>query len=118
MTITVDRKVTWQDRLASRWAVLKPLALALGLGLVAGPLISSYMGWQVTRGTAERQSHASAVDQQAMICAVFARKDTADTAGLSWSDRRELAEKYAIMPGRSAAESDVVNACTQLLVTS
>ncbi|MEK9970283.1 MAG: hypothetical protein VW600_14180 [Ferrovibrio sp.] len=115
MTATIDRKSTWQDRVGHQWTVLKPLALVLILGLVAGPLISNYMGWQVTRGFAERQSRASAVDQQAMICAALAHRDTADTAALGWAERRSIAEKYAVMPGRDAADSDVVRACTELL---
>lgn len=115
MSSPIDSKTTWQQRFGERWTSIKPVAVALAIGLVAGPLISNSMGWQVTQGRADRQSHASAVEQQAMICAAQARGATPDTANLNWTLRRELAEKFAVMPGRETAESDVVNACTQIL---
>lgn len=118
MTALTDRKTTWQDRLAEQWTTIKPLALVLALGLVAGPLISNYMGWQVTRGFSDRQSHSSAVEQQAMVCSALAQVETPDAAKLGWAERRTLAEKFAVMPGRNAAESDVVSACSQLLAAS
>ncbi len=115
---TLIAKTSWQDRLSDQWSAIKPLAIALGIGLVAGPLISGFMGWQVMRGTSEARVHASAVDQQAQICAVLARRDTPDPAALNWSARRELAEKFAIMPGREAGEPNVANACAQILARS
>ncbi len=118
MTATLDRKPSWQDRFGQQWTTVKPLALVLALGLIAGPLISNYMGWQVTRGFSDRQSRASAVEQQAMVCAALAQAQTPDTAQLGWAERRTIAEKYAVMPGRSTAESDVVSACTQRLTAS
>jgi hypothetical protein len=117
MTSTLNLKTTWQDRLAGQWTTYRPMMLMLALGLVAGPLISNYIGWQVTRGSAERQSQASAVDQQAMICSALARVENANPSTLDWSARRALAEKHAIMPGRTAADSDVVSACTNKLLT-
>lgn len=115
MSSSIDSKTTWQHRFSERWNSIKPVAIALAIGLVTGPLISNSMGWQITQGRADRQSHASAVEQQAMICAAQARVATPDTANLNWNLRRELAEKFAIMPGRETAESDVINACTQIL---
>jgi hypothetical protein len=118
MTAAPNRKIRWQDRLAHQWSVAKPLALMLALGLIAGPLISNAMGWQVTRGHAERQSRSSAVEQQARICAAMAHDETPDTAALGWAARREIAENHAVMPGDEAADSDVVRACTELLAQS
>lgn len=115
MTTGLDRNASWQTRLETRWITLKPLAVAFVIGLVAGPLISSAMGWQVTSRTATRLSHESAVEQQAMICSSRARAEIADTAALGWPARREVAEKYAVMPGRTQADSDVVLACTEML---
>lgn len=116
MTTTYPPKAdTWQDRLGDRWEAIKLPAIALAVGLVAGPLISNSMGWQVTRSAADRQSHVSAVHQQALVCAAAARVDTPDTASLSWSARRELGDKFAVMPGRTIAEPDVASACTDLL---
>lgn len=114
MTTTYP-KTTWQDRLSDRWETFKLPAAALAIGLIAGPLISNAAGWQVRATTADRQSHDSAVHQQALVCAAMARADTPDTASLSWSARRDLGEKYAIMPGRTLAEPDVASACTDLL---
>jgi hypothetical protein len=115
MTATLDRKTSWQDRLAYQWGVLKPFALVLALGLVAGPLISNYLGWQVTSGAANRETRAVAVRQQAMVCDAMARGDTPGAATLDWGARRTLAEKYAVMPGREEAESGVAMACSEML---
>lgn len=112
---SIESKTTWGDRLAARWNSVKPIAFALAIGLVAGPLISNYVGWQVTRGSAERQSQASAIEQQALICAAQARLEVADTAALDWSARSNLAEKHAVMPGRTAADSGVASACGSIL---
>jgi len=118
MATPLNIKTTWQDRLGDRWATIKPLALALIIGLVAGPLISGMMGWQVLRGTSEQRIHASAVEQQSMICVANARATTPDTASMNWAARRELAEKYAVMPGRTTADADVITACNQGLAAS
>lgn len=115
MTTTYPPRTTWQDRLGDRWKAVRLPAMALTIGLIAGPLISNAMGWQVTRSTAERQSHTSAVHQQALVCAAMARVDTPETADLSWSARRELGDKFSVMPGRTLAEPDVASACTDLL---
>lgn len=115
MTIALERKASWQDRMGQQWNSIRLPLMLLAVGLIAGPLLSNYMGWQVTRGFAERQSAASAIEQQAMICAHNARSETPDTAALSWAARRELSEKYAVMPGRDAANAGVANACAQLM---
>lgn len=115
MTIALDRKPTWQDRLGDQWESYKLPAIMLAVGLIAGPLFSNYMGWQVTRGAADRQSIASGVEQQARICAFHARTNTPDTASLSWAARRDLAEKFAVMPGRDTADAGVASACAQQL---
>lgn len=118
MTIAMDRKPSWQDRMASQWDSIKLPAALLAVGLIAGPLLSNYMGWQVTRGHAERQSATSAIEPQAMICAHNARIDTPDTAGLGWAARRELSEKFAVMPGRDVADAGVASACAQRLTAT
>lgn len=115
MTIAIERKPSWQERMASQWDSIKLPMMLFAAGLIAGPLLTNYMGWQVTRSAAERQSSVSAIEQQAMICAHNARSDTPDTAGLSWSARRDLSEKFAVMPGRDAANAGVASACAQLL---
>jgi hypothetical protein len=80
-------------------------------------LITNYAGWQVTSGTANAQLRAGVVEQQALFCDARARADVQDPGTLGWSARRELAQKWAVMPGASSADSDVVSACTDKLTT-
>lgn len=118
MTTTLERKPAWQDRLSDQWNTVKLPVFALAVGLVAGPLLSNYMGWQVTRGHAERQSTISAIEPQATICAFNARANTPDSANLGWAARRELADKFAVMPGSDVAAAGVSDACAQRLTQS
>jgi len=115
MPTTLGRTPTFQDRIADGWDRVKLPALMLAVGLIAGPLLSNSMGWQVTRSAAERQSANSAIHQQAMICAYNAGGDIPDATKLDWSARRALSEKYAVMPGRDMAEPGVASACAQML---
>ncbi len=110
-----EKKLSVADRLADQWAAVKMPVFAFLIGAVVGPLFSNYMGWQVTHSRAERESHESAVNQQAMICAFNARSENDKAATLGWSERRALADKYAVMPGRDAADSGVASACSDLL---
>lgn len=115
MPTTLERTPTFQDRVSDGWDRVKLPTLMLVIGLIAGPLLSNSMGWQVTRSAAERQSADSAIHQQAMICAYNAEGDIPDAAKLDWSTRRTLSEKYAVMPGRDMAEPGVASACALLL---
>jgi hypothetical protein len=103
--------MTLRERAAAKWQAVKPVAIALAIGLVSGPLISNYVGWQVTSGTARAQMHAGIVEQQAAFCDVNARAEVKDPGKLDWSARNDLAKKWAIMPGQTSAESDVAYAC-------
>lgn len=116
MPTALERTPSFQDRIADGWDRIKIPAAMLVVGLIAGPLLSNAMGWQVTRSAAERQSAESAIHQQAMICAYNAGGDIPDAATLDWSTRRTLSEKYAIMPGRDVAEPGVAAACARLLI--
>ena len=49
----------------SRWETMKPMAIALAIGLIAGPLITNYVGWQVTSRTARAETRDSVVEQLA-----------------------------------------------------
>lgn len=115
MPTTLERTPTFQDRVSDGWDRIKLPAFMLALGLIAGPLLSNAMGWQMTRSAAERQSADSAIHQQAMICAYNAAGDIPDSTKLDWSARRTLSEKYAVMPGRDVAEPGVAAACALLL---
>lgn len=107
--------MTVWEKAASRWTVAKPLAIALAIGLVAGPLISNFVGWQVTSGTARAEVQAGIVEQQAMFCAARARADVPTAATLDWTARYDLAVKWAAMPGSAPADSDVTSACARKL---
>lgn len=109
---------SWKDTRAqwsTQWVDRKPQLIALAIGLVAGPLISNYLGWQVTSGNARTQVRAGIVEQQATYCDVRARTAVEAPGKLDWSARVELARKWSIMPGAESAESDVTNACERKL---
>jgi hypothetical protein len=88
---------------------------ALAIGLVAGPLISSYMGWQVTQATARTQMRENVTDQLAMICAARAKAEITDTGALDWSARNALAKKWVVAAGAPLADLDVADACARRL---
>lgn len=101
----------------SMWESIKPKAIYLAIGLVAGPVLSGMFGWQVLTGTANDQLRAGIVDQQAVFCAANAHAETADTSKLDYTARNELAKKHAVMPGGTAADFDVVSACAKKLAS-
>jgi hypothetical protein len=107
---------TWETA-RSNWAMIKPRAMWLAIGLVVGPFITNYLGWQVTSSTAQAQARAGVVEQLAGICDVGARTAVPEPAKLDWMARAELAKKWAIMPGATAADSEVSSACQRKLQT-
>jgi hypothetical protein len=103
------------EKTVSKWQAAKPAAIALTIGLVAGPLISNYVGWQVTSRTARAEIHAGLVEQQAMFCEARARADVSAPGELNWTARYELAVKWAPMPGAGPVDADVTSACARKL---
>ncbi|MEO3473211.1 hypothetical protein AAFN86_15180 [Roseomonas sp. CAU 1739] len=102
--------------LSSRWTKAKPLLLALGVGLVAGPIISGMMGFQMRTSTAQTLAHNGVVEQQAVYCADRARVDTPDPARLDWSARNTLARRFTTNPpGGTTVDPDVARACADRL---
>jgi hypothetical protein len=95
----------------SRWKTAKPAAIALLVGLIAGPLISNYAGWQVTSRAAHAQAQAGIVEQQALFCEVRARADVTKPQSLGFEARYDLAKKWATMPGATEALSNVASTC-------
>lgn len=95
----------------SIWERAKPLAIAFALGLLVGPFISDYAGWQVTSRTAQAEMRAGILEQRALFCEARARTDVTAPEKLGWDARYELANKWAIMPGASEAQSGVASAC-------
>ena len=95
----------------SKWESAKPAALALMVGLVAGPYISNFLGWQVASGTASARARADVVEQLASVCAAQAHMEIQDPSKLDQAARASLAEKWAVMPGETSAAFDVTTAC-------
>ena len=99
----------------SRWDNAKPAVLALVVGLLAGPYLSNFLGWQVASGTVSARERASIVERLASICDAQARTEVQDPSRLDGPDRGDLAKKWAVMPGGAAADLDVVAACAAKL---
>ena len=99
----------------AKWQAAKPIVFALAIGLVAGPLFSNYMGWQVTHASAQTQMRENVTEQLAMICAARAKADVADTGALDWSARNTLAKKWVVTAGAPLADLDVADACARRL---
>jgi hypothetical protein len=99
----------------SKWEAAKPVAFAFVIGLIAGPLVSNYLGWQVTRNAARAEMHAGVVEQQALFCEARARADVTAPDKLGWDARYELAKKWSIMPGATEPPSGVASACASKL---
>jgi hypothetical protein len=98
----------------------RPRIVFLVIGLVLGPFISGWLGWQVTTGTMESAVEDAVVAYRAGLCAERARSDPAATSAVldDYSGRRELAEKWAVLPGEEEADSDVVRECNSRLAES
>ena len=113
----VSRTPTMREAAAAKWAAAKPIAIGLAIGLVAGPIISGFAGFQVRSSTAQAAMRASVVEQQATFCAERARAASTGTAVLDWQGRSDLARKWAAMPGSPIVDTDVVYACSGKLQT-
>jgi hypothetical protein len=109
---------TMRETAAAKWAAAKPVAIGLGIGLIAGPVISGLAGFQVRTSTAQAAARAGVVEQQAAFCAERARAaSTTGAAPLDWQGRSDLARKWATMPGSAIVDMDVVYACSGKLTT-
>jgi hypothetical protein len=102
---------------AAKWQTAKPKVIYFAIGLIVGPLLTSFAGLQVLSGTARDQTRAGVVELQAVICAAQARAEVADTKALEWTARSDLAKKWAVMPGATAADPDVAGACARKLAS-
>jgi hypothetical protein len=80
---------------------------------MVGPLISSYMGWQVSRSAARAQVRENVTDQLAMICAARAKAEVAGAGALDWTARSELAKKWAVEAVAPLTDLDITGACTR-----
>jgi len=113
--MTPTTTMTTGQRAAAKWRRIKPIAWALAIGLLAGPIISNMLGWQTLSSTAQSRVDEGLVQQQATFCDVQARVEVPEPGKLDWSARNKLAERFALMPGSTKASNDVVNACARKL---
>ena len=102
---------------SSVWETAKPKVMYLVIGLIAGPFITNIAGWQVLSGTAREQVEASITEQQASFCAVRARSEVPVTSQLDSTARNDLAQKWAVMPGATTAQPDIISACARKLAS-
>ena len=95
----------------------KPRIVFLVIGLIVGPFISSWLGWQVTTGTMESAAEDAVVAYRAEQCVKRAQADPEATSAVlqNYGDRRKLAEKWAITPGEEKADINVVSECSSRL---
>ena len=103
---------TIREAAAAKWTAAKPVVIGLAIGLIAGPIISGFAGFQMRTSTAHTAAHAGIVEQQAAFCAERARAATPNAAALGWPARTELARQWAAMPGTTSVDPDVVYACS------
>lgn len=106
---------TMRESLSARWDAAKPILTGIVIGLVAGPIISGFSGFQVRTSTAEAATRAGIVEQQASFCAERARGAGPIAAPLDWNARNELARRFATMPGASTTDPEVIYACSSKL---
>jgi hypothetical protein len=109
------QSMTTMQTVQAKWETAKPMVIALAIGLVAGPLISNYMGWQVTSGTARTEMRDGVVEQLAQVCNTRARAEVADPSKLDWEARSALAKKWVLQPGAPLSGLEVTGACAQKL---
>ncbi len=95
----------------------KPRIIYLLIGLVLGPFISTWLGWHVTTGTMDSAVQDAVVAYRAELCAKRAQADPEATPDVlkNWTSRRELAEKWAVLPGEEKADRDVISECSSRL---
>ena len=95
----------------------KPRIIFLVIGLILGPFISSWLGWQVTTGTMEEATKDAVVAYRAGLCVVRAQSDPEVTPDVlkDYSARRKIAEKWAVAPSEEKADSAVTNECNSRL---
>jgi len=101
---------------AARWNAAKPMLMGLAIGLVAGPIISGMVGFQMRSSTAQTLVRNGVVEQQAIFCADRAHAETPDTTRMDWSARNDLARRFATPSGAAQVDFEVARACADRLV--
>jgi hypothetical protein len=101
-----------RDRAAAKWANMKPMLTGLVIGLIAGPIISGFVGFQVRSSSANAATRTSVIEQQAQFCSERARASITGAVPTDWQARNDLARRFAAMPGSTAVDQEVVYACS------
>ncbi|HKJ00102.1 MAG TPA: hypothetical protein VKB51_16615 [bacterium] len=104
-----------QRKLLDGWDRWKAPLGWLVVGLVAGPLLSGLLGWQVTTATLHRQVRDAIVTQQAAMCEMRARHHVKDLATLNFDQDGVVAQKYARFPWDPTEHLRVVDRCSNAL---
>ena len=109
-------QIDYMENAMSKFGERRNLVIGAVIGLVAGPIITSLIGWQVGFSTMEEQVSAAVVEQQALFCeqrtlADPAYVDSATFKALEVNAKRDFVIPHAQMPGQDAAGRAVVNAC-------
>ncbi len=105
---------------AGKFEAWRPQLLFLLLGLILGPLISGWLGLQVTvgelTGTTSSAVEEAIVGFRARLCVERARSDPeATSAALADEDtRRKIAQKWSVVSGE-VLDRDVINQCSARL---
>lgn len=102
-----------QDKARIFWRRWRLPITGFVIGLVAGPLISAWLGWQVASGTLREQVHDAVVTQQAELCEMLARAGADGLGQMDARQRIELAERHAQFPWVDAVDPEVVNRCSE-----
>ena len=101
--------------IGASWRANKSIVYAFVIGMLVGPFVSSYLGVQVTSRTARADLHNGVIELQASLCDTRARGEVKEPGKLDWSARRDLAEKFAAMPGTEKPDSEVASKCANKL---
>lgn len=104
-------RLTWGER----WARWRGPVIWLVIGLVAGPLISNAIGWQVTSRTAHKEVSQAIVRQQAAMCEMRVRAHVKNLTHKNFDQQSALAQKYAHFPWSHHVRQAVIDRCTNAL---
>jgi hypothetical protein len=99
----------------SPWRPSGPVVIAFVIGMIVGPMATSYAGLTVTSRTAGARMHDGMLELQASLCDAKARATTADPAKLDATARRELAAKFAQTQSSGDLDYEIVNLCSNKL---
>ncbi len=76
------------------------------------------LGWLVPASNVQAAADNAVFEHQVGVCIKLANADPEKAAVVGdYNKRRKLAEKHALMPGDTTADSKVVSACTSKLTS-